>query len=64
MNFEMTKSDVKGGEEITLTFWPSDNLEREFFNALFAGEDVKIDAIPNTDQNIVIRKVIKVIQPA
>lgn len=55
MNFEMTKKDVKGVEEITLTISPSDNLEREFFNSLFIG-DVKWETVPNTEL-VVVKKI-------
>lgn len=57
MNYEMTKSDQKGAELITLTISPSDNLEREFFNALFKGE-VKFETVPNSEE-IVVKKIIQ-----
>lgn len=57
MDFEMTKSGKKGQDEITLTITPTDNLEREIFNTLFAnGAAVKVDKIPNSE-SVVIKKV-------
>lgn len=58
MNFQMSKVNAKGNEEIRLSFSPSDNLEREFFNALFVQEGAVIEAVPNSDE-IVIKKNIK-----
>lgn len=57
MNCNLTKSSIKGVDEVKLTISPSDNLEREFFNALFTNNNVKIEAIPNSDE-IVLKKVI------
>lgn len=57
MNCNLTKSSIKGVDEVKLTISPSDNLEREFFNSLFTNNHVKIEAIPNSDE-IVLRKVI------
>lgn len=55
MNVNLSKTNIKGVEEIRLTISPSDNLEREFFNALFTNNNVKIEAIPNSDE-IVLKK--------
>lgn len=54
MNVEFKKGTIKGEEILSLTISPSDNLERDFFNALFSGE-VQAHTIPNSDQ-IVIKK--------
>lgn len=57
MNFNITKSSVKGKEVITLTLSPSDNLERVFFNELFpAGSEIEFKPVANSKEEIIICK--------
>jgi hypothetical protein len=56
MNFEMSKKLEKGNEKVVLTISPSDNLEREFFNALFSIKDLSIEAVPNGEQILICKK--------
>lgn len=56
MNYEISKSNIKGKEDLKLIISPSDSLEREFFNALFAGQ-VIFDKITNSEE-IHIKKAI------
>jgi len=56
MNNKLSKSNIKGREEILLTISPSDNLEREFFNALFSGADVEFTKVANSEDIVVSKK--------
>lgn len=55
MNFEIKKSNIRGNEEVSITIWPSDNLETEYFNAIFSGE-VEVVSAANGEQRIIRRK--------
>ncbi len=55
MHTQISSSNVKGDERLELTLTPANNLEREFFNALFNNNGVKVEQIPNSE-DIVIRK--------
>lgn len=57
MNFKLTKSNTKGKEEVVMSISPSDNLEREFFNTLFASEVVfqKVTGSPS-EEILIIKK--------
>ena len=57
MNTQITSSNVKGEEKLELTLTPANNLEREFFNAMFSNNGVKVEQIPNSE-DIVIRKIV------
>lgn len=53
MNFTLSKTNLKGKEEIKLTLSPEGNLEKEFFNALFANKEVKVESIPSSDEIVI-----------
>lgn len=46
----MEIASIKGKDHIKLVIEPSTNLEREFFNNLFAGGTAVIDTVPNSEE--------------
>lgn len=57
MNSKLTKSNIKGKEDVVISISPSDNLEREFFNALFSGDVIfqKVAGSP-MEEILIIKK--------
>lgn len=54
MNSELTKKNVKGESELSLTIWPDDPLEDDFFKSLFSGQ-VEVKQIPTSQGKVVIK---------
>lgn len=55
MNSELTKKNIKGESELSITLWPEDGIETDFFNALFSGQ-VEVKQMPNQLGKIVIKR--------
>lgn len=51
MDWSMVINNVKGKEEISFSFTPVSNLEREFFNSLIPndGTEVEVTKQPNSE---------------
>lgn len=57
MNYQFVKGNTKGKEQMSLSISPSDNLEREFFNTLFAqGSEVEFKTIANKEEVLICKK--------
>lgn len=57
MHTQINLSNTKGNEQLELILTPANNLEREFFNALFNNNGIKVEQVPNSE-DVVIRKTV------
>jgi len=56
MDYAINASSIKSKTSIKLVLTPTNTLEREFFNQLFANGSAIIEAIPNTEDIVITRK--------
>lgn len=56
MDYTICASSVKNKNLIKLVLSPTNALEREFFNQLFANGTAVIETIPNSDEIVLVHK--------